>query len=149
VVVDDANPTSLASEFLLNEEGYLEIHKTYSGHLQKPKCESISAYVIHPSAEGAADLLQLKTADLRRRAAELGVSLEGIDQRMNAQIRCRIRAHLGELSLEPRLVSLNDENAKRIWLGLSKYLPSLALFKSDRQSTDQDAEAQDPLKAAV
>ncbi|MFN9942521.1 MAG: ATP-binding protein, partial [bacterium] len=29
------------------------------------------------------------------------------------------------------------------------YLPTFALFKSDRASTDQDAEAQDPLKAAI
>ena len=32
---------------------------------------------------------------------------------------------------------------------ISPYLPAFALFKSDRASTDQDAEAQDPLKAAI
>lgn len=35
------------------------------------------------------------------------------------------------------------------WTELKKYLPAFALFKSDRTSTDQDSEAQDPLNAAV
>ena len=46
-------------------------------------------------------------------------------------------------------VPLNESNAKSVWDGLKKYLPAFALFKSDRQSTDQDPEAQDPLKMAV
>jgi hypothetical protein len=46
------------------------------------------------------------------------------------------------------MVPLNEDNAKKIWTELKKYLPAFALFKSDRTSTDQDPEAQDPLKAA-
>ena len=58
VVIDDSYPTSLQKEGLINEMGRLEIHKKYSGHLQKPKCESIAAYAVHPTAEPVADLLQ-------------------------------------------------------------------------------------------
>jgi len=149
VILDDANPTKLSTEFLLNAEGKLEIHKFYSGDLQKPKCRSIEAYGIHPTVDGAKDLLQLKNPDLKKRAKELGIDLGGIDQRINAQIRARIRDHSGDLQLAPSMIPLNEDNAKKIWSELRKYLPALALFKSDRASTDQDPEAQDPLKATV
>ena len=44
---------------------------------------------------------------------------------------------------------LDAEGGKQVWAALQPYLPAFALFKSDRASTDQDAEAQDPLKAAI
>lgn len=149
LILDDASPTTLQDEFLLNLEGKLEIHKQYSGDLQKPKCKSIMAYASHPTIEGAKDLLQLKNPDLKRRARELGINISDIDQRVNAQIRSRIREYFDDLQLEPSMIPLNDDNAKKIWTELRKYIPAFALFKSDRQSTDQDPEAQDPLKAAV
>jgi energy-coupling factor transporter ATP-binding protein EcfA2 len=149
VVIDDANPTSLSEEFLLNEEGRLEIHKNYSGQLASPKLVSVSAWAVHPTAEGAADLLQLKNAALKKRARELGADLDGIDQKINAGLRARIREHVGDLVQASILVPLNENNAKDIWAGLKTYLPAFAFFKSDRPSTDQDPEAQDPLKAAV
>lgn len=149
VIIDDANPTGLATELLLSAEGRLEIHKRYSGQLQKPKCISIEAHAVHPTVDGAKDLLQLKNADLKQRAKELGVDLTAVDPKINAQIRTLIREHIGDLALAPSKVALNEDNAKKIWTELKKYLPALALFKSDRLSTDQDPEAQDPLKAAV
>ena len=149
IVIDDANPTSLAQEYLLNSEGRLEIHKTYSGHLASPKLMHIAANAVHPSADGVSDLLQLKNAGLRKRATELGIDLSGVDPKVNAQLRERIRGHARDLKPTLRLVPLNDENAKDVWASLKVNLPAFALFKSDRASTDQDPEAQDPLKAAV
>lgn len=149
VIIDDANPTSLSSEYLLNGDGNLEIHKTYSGQLQKPKCVSIKAHANHPTVIGASDLLQLTNVNLKKRIKDLELNLEGVDQKVNAQIRARIRDHFDELTITPSMIPLNDENAKKIWVELKKYLPAYALFKSDRISTDQDPEAQDPLKAAV
>lgn len=149
VVIDDANPTSLAGEFLLNEAGHLEIHKNYSGHLATPKLVSVSAWAVHPAVDGAKDLLQLKNPALKARAKELGVDLADVDQKINAQLRQHIREHIDELAPTAASVPLNEENAKSIWTGLKTYLPVFALFKSDRSSTDQDPEAQDPLKAAT
>ena len=149
VILDDTTPTSLSIEHLLNAEGRLEIHKSYSGELQKPKCKSIEAFAIHPAIDSAKDLLQLKNPDLKKRARELGVNLGDIDQRINAQIRAKIRAHMGDFHPAPSLIPLNKDNAKKIWTELKKYLPAFALFRSDRASSDQDPEAQDPLKAAV
>jgi len=149
VILDEDNPTDFDTEFLLNAEGRLEIHKFYSGGLQNPKCKSIQAFAIHPTIDKVKDLLQLKNADLKKRAKELNLNLNGIDTRVNSQIRARIRDHFADLNLKPSMIPLNEDNAKKIWVGLSKYLPAFALFKSDRNSTDQDSEAQDPLKAAV
>ena len=148
-IIDEANPTNFADEYLLNAEGRLEILKVYSGHQKNPKCTSISAYALHPTVEGANDLLQLKNADLKKRAKELGISLTGIDPKVNAQIRRKIREGMDDLLISPVFILLNEDNARKAWEGLKAYLPVFALFKSDRQSTDQDSEAQDPLKAAV
>lgn len=148
-VIDDIIPTSLANEYLLNREGILEIHKKYSGHLQSPKCTDISAFASHPSIEGASDLLQLKRNQLRARANDLGVNLENVDQNVNKELRAAIRDHIGSLDFTDQLVPLNEENGKKVWDALKAQLPVFALFKSDRASTDQDPEAQDPLKSAV
>ncbi|MCI5045290.1 MAG: ATP-binding protein, partial [Aquisalinus sp.] len=40
-------------------------------------------------------------------------------------------------------------NGKAIWKSLQNYLPIFALFQSDRPSTDQDPEVQNPMKVAV
>ncbi len=149
VILDDTNPTRLSTEFLLNAEGRLEIHKSYSGNIQNPKCKSIEACAIHPTIDGVKDLLQLKNPELKKRAKDLNINLNDVDQRVNAQIRARIREHFSDLHLSQSMIPLNEENAKKIWTELCKYLPAFALFKSDRVSTDQDPEAQDPLKAAV
>jgi len=149
VIIDDANPTDLQSEHLLNEEGRLEIHKTYSGHLKTPKLESVKAFCMHPTRDTLQDLILLKNTDLKKKANELGVDLAGIDPKRNASIRECIRTHVGDLACAPSFVPLDQDNAKNVWSSLKAYLPSFALFKSDRESTDQDAEAQDPLKAAV
>jgi putative ATP-dependent endonuclease of OLD family len=148
-IIDDTVPTNLADEYLLNNEGRLEIHKKYSGQLQSPKCTDISAFANHPSIENASDLLLLKRPQLRARANQLGVNLEGVDQNINMQLRSAIRNHLGNLNPTERLIPLNEENGKKVWDSLKTQLPVFALFKSDRASTDQDPEAQDPLKSAV
>ncbi len=149
LVIDDAAPTSLAKEHLLNTSGLLEIHKTFSGHLQKPRCTNISAFALHPNAVGASDLLELKNAGLRLRAEELHIDLEGVNPNVNSQVRTRIRDHLGDLQLADKHVQLDQDNGRKIWEELKKYLPLFSLFKSDRVSSDQDPEAQDPLRIAI
>lgn len=148
-VIDEIVPTTFKEEYLLNERGFLEIHKTYSGHTAAPKCTNIAAYAVHPSTQGAQDLMQLKNAELKKRAKDLNADLAGVDQKVNAQLRQRIRETVGDLKLQPVLVPLNEENARKAWEGIKAYIPLFALFRSDRASTDQDPEAQDPLKTAV
>src|SRR5262249_50186791 len=100
--------------------------------------------------DGAKDLLNLKNADLKARAKQRGVDISGIDPKLNAPIRKSVRDSIPDLKPAATLMPLlTEDNAKNVWQGLKAQLPTFALFKADRQSTDQDPEAQDPLKAAV
>ncbi|WP_038132498.1 ATP-binding protein [Thioclava indica] len=149
IVVDAEFPTTLASEFLLSRAGTLVVRKTYNGALASPKASSIEAIAMHPTTDGYNDLLALRKADLSKRAAALGIELNDVDKRANAPVRSAIWASCDDLQLAEVPVSLEVEGGKQVWAALQRFLPTFALFKSDRASTDQDAEAQDPLKAAI
>lgn len=149
IVVDADFPTSLEAEHLLNEKGTLVIRKTYNGSLAKPTVTSTEAIAEHPTADGFHDLLGLKKSELAKRAEELGVSLEDVDKRKNAPVRAAIWQAAGDLKKAEVAIMLDSEGGKQVWAALQPNLPTFALFKSDRASTDQDAEAQDPLKAAI
>src|SRR5690606_18061200 len=51
--------------------------------------------------------------------------------------------------LSERKVELGKEDAKALADQIAEYLPVYAVFRSDRPSTDQDPEAQDPMKLAI
>jgi len=149
IIIDATSPTNLKDEYLLNENNKLEIVKVYNGELKSPKISGVFARAVHPGKEKFNDLLQLKNTELKKRADDLGIELAEVDLRTNTQIRKKIWFSVDDLELDVREVPLEKETAKEVWSQLQKYLPTYALFKSDRQSTDQDSEAQDPLKSAV
>lgn len=149
LVVDTAVETSLASEYMLSGTSTLVVEKTYNGGLAKPTCTSNAALALHPTAYGYGDLLALKRDELSARAEHLGVDCSDVDMRKNAEIRSAIWAHCSDLALAVTPVSLEIEGGKEIAAKLVQYMPEFALFKSDRASTDQDSEAQDPLKIAI
>lgn len=149
IVIDADHPTTLEDEYLLNADGRLEIQRVFDAKFKTPKDKGVFAYCQHPSNDGVNDLLSLKITDLRNRANELGVDTEGVDLTISSAIRKRTWESVDGLTLGPSLIQLDQEPAKKIWDQLKSYLPSYALFKSDRPSTDQDPEAQDPMKAAV
>lgn len=149
LVIDAQHPTDLATEHLLNGDRLLEIAKVYNCNLAKPKCSGIYARAAHPTADGCDDLLSLTNAKLKQRANSHGVDLSSVNQTVNTELRRAIWQHAGDLQCQEVDVELKAEAAKAIWDQLKKHLPVYALFKSDRPSTDQDAEAQDPMKAAV
>ena len=151
LILDADYPTSLSNEYLLSQDGKLEIHKVYNGSLKTPKLKGVYACAHYPTVEGLNDLLSLKNQQLKARAKELGVDLKSVDERVNTSIRQRLWQSVKDLKLARVEIPLTDEqsNTKKIWEKLDTYLPSFALFKVDRVSTDQDEEAQDPLKAAV
>lgn len=69
---------------------------------------------------------------------------------IKSQLRRAIREHyVDELNLAVGLIPLDKEDAKNIYEKLKTHYPIYALFRADRSSSDEDAEAQDPLKAAV
>ena len=150
LVLDESANTTLANEYLLNAFGCLEIHKVYNCSLSRitPKIYAIAE---HPRVERASDLLQLKNSDLKARLKELNLDNGGIDLRRNPVIRHAIWSSFEESSLELQKsrIPLDKQDGKKIWERIEAYLPSYALFKADRPSTDADAEVQDPMKMAV
>jgi hypothetical protein len=149
VVIDANFRVSPAKEWLLNARGHLEIHRVFNGALQKPKLARTYLVAKHPALDGCGDLLYLKNRDLKDRARQRGVDLPGVDQRVNSALRQAIWSAAGDLRVGDQEIDIEKEDAKKIWTVLSKQLPIFAIFHSDRKSTDQDDEAQDPLKAAV
>jgi predicted ATP-dependent endonuclease of OLD family len=148
IVIDTTVSTNLKEEYLLNKDNLLEIRKIFpNGDVKKVKTY-IRAY--HPSNEQLKDLLTLKISELKERAEKLGVDLSDEDKRIASVIRKKIRDHFKEeIQLEEFEIPIDEEGAKLIWNQIKNYLPLYALFKSDRQNVDQDAEVQDPMKIAI
>lgn len=145
LIIDTDNLISPANEYLLNPDEKLEIKKVFSG--APPKCEQIFIRAVHPTAEYFDDLFSLTIAQLRARARELGVDLEGVNETIKSALRHAIWLSTSDEQLEKQLIEL--EVKSKIWKPLQNTLPLFQLFKSDRPSSDQDAEAQDPIKFAI
>jgi len=149
VVIDATNPTTFEKEHLLNERGRLEVVKVYNCALTKPKLKATFARALHPSADKLSDLLTLKNTDLKKRAKELDIDTSDIDLKVNSQIRHALWESADNLELLEQDVPLTGDDARKVSEQIEKAMPIFQLFKSDRPSTDQDEEAQDPMKMAV
>lgn len=155
LVLDESSMTNFAGEFLLNSDGDLEITKVYNCSIEKPKISKLSVRAVHPLDELVKDLLTLKLDELKARAVQVGADLTAVNKTVKREIRNAIREKVQNKTVAPLdLVLIGDGvdekgNAVKVWDGLRAALPLFALFKSDRQSSDQDAEAQDPLKIAI
>jgi putative ATP-dependent endonuclease of OLD family len=150
IVLDEQYSTNISKEYLLNSDGFLEIVKVYNCALKsKGKLSGVYARALHPTAEGYNDLLSLTNAKLKQRAVQLDVNLSSVNQTINPELRQAIWLHSSDLNCQETDVELKSEDTSKIWDQLKKHLPIIAIFRSDRPSTDQDAEAQDPMKAAI
>lgn len=145
LIVDTDNLISPATEYLLNNDNKLQIKKVYSG--ASPKCENVYIHAFHPTAENFNDLFSLTVTELRTRARELNVNLEDVNQTIKSALRHSIWLSVPSESLQKQMVDLEIKST--IWKPLQNILPLYQLFKSDRPSSDQDAEAQDPIKFAI
>lgn len=145
--IDVLAETTLENEWLLNDENMLEIIKIYNCSLVTPK-EKVYASAVHPTAEGFSTLHLFKNNQLKSFYEELGLA-EEIDKRSNVQLRRAIWNSADDLKEQLKLVSLEEEDGKKIWSKIKNELPLYALFQSDRTSTDDDSEVQDPMKIAI
>lgn len=157
LILDDSVETSLSDEFLLNSDGDLEIKKKFL----VSKTESISEEAViiceHPDNENLVNLLEKKRTTLKLQLDELGIDSEGVDQRKSKELRRAIRNHFYpdqeirttscEIKIDGRLD--NEDNRKKIWSGLKKYLPIYSLFFVDKPLNDQDSDIQDPMKEII
>lgn len=152
LIVDTSAKTSLEDEYLLNDDGFLEIHKTY-GATSVKKVDVIANY---PSNKQAKDLLTLKIDALRSRAEELEVPEENYNGSISSSIRKAIREYLGdELKIKSQKITISKtsdktQNAgKEIWTQIQNYFPVYSLFQSDRKNEEKDSEVQNPMNAVI
>ena len=148
LIIDAAAPTSLANEYLLNENSKLEIKKIFQATTVKPK-EKVFIICNHPSVENAKDLLELKKTELKARANALGIPQANYNGNVNSSIRQAIWASFTNLQCVKTELLVDKEDTKKVYSALENYLPIYALFQSDRQSKDDDKEVADPMKLAV
>lgn len=146
--LDRGARTTLQAEHLVNGDGELEIYKVYNCSVQRVSGYKAFAHALHPTADGVADLLQKNNADLRALVKECGVE-SNCQQNNNPSMRQALYDAAGDLALAQTDVSLNEADAKNIWEAIKRNLPVYALFRSDRASSDQDPEVQNPMKLAI
>lgn len=144
IIIDSSNSTTLGGEYLLTEDGRLEVVKRYP-NAGKEKV-FIKAY--HPTNSTCSDLLLKKQNDLKKLLESQDITCE--DKTKNAIIRKSIWNHFSNsLQLETVEIDAAKEDAKKVWEQLGGYMPLYSLFQSDRKNSDGDSEVQDPLKLAV
>lgn len=148
IVLDATHFTTLDGEKLLNENNQLEIWKVFDC-TKKTIPQAVYANAVLPTDEELRDLLLLKLPALKKIIADRGISTDGVNLTINSETRQCIRNASSATEVALYMFPLDKEDARAIWEQIEKQLPVYALFKSDRPSTDQDEEAQDPMKLAV
>lgn len=144
ICIDKTNNTSLSDEYLLNEDGLLEIVKKY------PNAGTAKVYVraYHPTNPSCSDLLQKKDSELRKIIDSSKIDCP--DKTRNATMRRSIwNFYSNDLQLALQEIDISKGDTKSIWEKLQTYLPVFTLFQADRKNTDGDSEVQDPLREAV
>lgn len=148
IQLDNNQQISLAENYLLNQEGALEIKRTYNC-ATKTIQESTSLIAYHPSHEQVRDLLKLTITQLKKRAADLEVSLEEVEPQTETQIRQAIWHSLPNRTCKLTELPVKIRGIQAVWSKLQIDLPTFVLFRADRPNTDDESEIQDPMKLAI
>lgn len=144
IVLEEAE-TSLSNEYLLNEDGRLEIHKKYPANGK----QTIWIYALHPSNEGFDDLLLKKNNELKTKIRSANLQNQA-NLTINSDMRRVLWQSLGgEITFSSKFISADQADEKRLWPKIEPILPMYRLFKADRPSTDEDHEAQGPMQHAM
>lgn len=150
IVLDENVETSLSQEYLLNAEGVLEIVKTFKA--SSGKLERTAIRCLHPSDQVLSTLLSLKMPELKKLGEQRGSADAVSDKRVASLWRQAIRDASAPMALQETLLDVDkglSTDSKSIWGKIQELLPTFALFKADRESSDGDAEAKNPLQQAV
>lgn len=144
VIIDTTNRTSLNDEYLLNNEGNLQIIKRYPNAGK----EKVFIKALHPTNEKCSDLLMKKNSELKAIIKGEKINCENLS--VNAEMRKSIWNYYAEdLQSDEVELDVTKGDTKSIWENLQTFLPQYSLFQSDRKNSDGDNEVQDPLKEAV
>jgi predicted ATP-dependent endonuclease of OLD family len=150
IKVDTSAETNLAEEYLVNEDGDFEVVVRYTCTAASvgTKSETIIRCQ-HPTATKYDDLHSLKLGELKARGGELGAKPS--DERVNNLWRKAIWGKSEKLDVKKADLQVDDfdTKAKAIYTNVASMFPQFYLFRVDRQTSDGDAEAKDPMQLAV
>lgn len=150
IILDETATTTFKDEYLLNEEGLLEVHKTYdcSKKTIKPEIYLKALYPNEAIVSGKY-LIQLTQTELQRKVRSLELENGPTDLRTNHLMRKDIFNSTDLTNMGIHRISLNKGDSSTVWEKITPMLPIFSLFQSDRPSLDGDSEVQDPMKVAV
>lgn len=157
IILDDTVTTTLEEEYLLNVDGFLEIKKVFP--LTSAGAISEESFIVcqYPSEENLSDLLSKKRSTLKLQFEELQISNEGVNRNQSKDLRKAIRNfYMPENGFEliDKKIKIdgkldNEDNRKKIWTNIRKFLPLYSLFFVDKPLNDQDTDIQDPMKEII
>ena len=147
IILDSGARTNLKDEYLLIEDDTLRIKKVYDCSKTKVTCE---IYIVakHPTKVGYEDILSKKESELQKMVKNIS---ENGPLKGNPSMRQYIYNSVEDLQLQKVDIPISKikADAKDIWAKIEAWLPTYALFQSDRNSQDSDGEVQNPMKAAI
>lgn len=157
LILDDTIATNLSNEYLLNSDGKLEIKKIFPVSGSGSVSEESVIVCDYPDNENLTDLLSKKRTTLKLQFEELGINPEGVNRTKSKELRNAIRNHFyedGQITTQITQIKIdgkldNEDNRKKIWVNLKKYLPLFSLFFVDKPLNDQDSDIQDPMKEII
>lgn len=146
LILDANADTNLAEEYLIIANDTLRVRKQFDCSKAK-LAETVTIIANHPNLPDMESLLTMKEVELKKIILD-----NAIDSPLNGNptMRKNIWNHYqAQNLLEEQELSVALVGTKDIWSQLQKYLPTFALFQSDRSSKDSDDEVQDPMKNAI
>ncbi len=146
----DTIPTNLENEYLLNKDGFLEIHQIWDCSKGKLTASSLKVELTanYPK-EFENPLSTLKITQLKKILVDNysdKLNVEDVKKNTSSEIRQAIYSVTKTDDLEQIRIPLSKDDGKKIWESLKKELPNYFLFQSDRLNKDSDKEVQQPLK---
>lgn len=155
IVLDSTRKTSLAQEYLLNNDGLLEIRKVWNCSKEKIGSSDLKVYInaYYPKINEK-PLINMKISELKKILQSLQneiINYDSINKTVSSEIRKSLYEHHinNNGTFENKLIDISKEDAKDIWSKINENLPIFFLFKSDRSNVDSDSEVQNPLKIAT
>lgn len=146
----DTVPTNLASEYLLDGNGFITIKKTWDCSKDKLTATSLKTHIVanYPS-NFENPLISEKITELKKILATYSdrIDVDEVKKNKSSEIRQAIYAATDIKDLTEVEIAIDKEDGKEIWASLKNDLPLFFIFQADRQNKDSDKEVQDPLKA--
>lgn len=153
-IVDVSVPVRMDQEYLLNENGQLEILKVWDCSKRTIGAKDIKTYIVanYPDIFDK-PLICEKISELKKILRKYVSSeiYDAVDKTVASEIRKAIYSSqiTDETLFIPTIIDIAQDGAKNIWSNLQASLPLFFLFRSDRLNSDKDAEVQSPLKTVT